>query len=98
MLALVLATQMLLAAETAPLAPDQAAHFAATLSLTPTGTPLPDMPAPPRWQAVAVSGASTFAIGLAKELVIDDEASTADLWADGLGVGLAAGMIFVFEF
>jgi hypothetical protein len=85
------------AAESDPLAPDKAAHFAVSYGLTLTGTLLLEKLDVPRWQAVLISGGATFVLGLAKEYVIDAEASGGDLAADALGTGVAAGMVFAFE-
>jgi hypothetical protein len=86
------------ASEYDPTAPDKAAHFAVSYGLTLTGTLLLEKLDVPRWQAVLISGGATFALGLAKEILVDAEASGGDLAADALGVGIAAGMTFVFRF
>jgi hypothetical protein len=80
-----------------PVAPDTAAHVAVSYGLTLTGALLLEKLDVPRWQAVAIAGAGALALGLAKELVLDDTASGDDLLADGLGIGLAAGLVFTFE-
>ena len=85
------------AAESDPVGADKAAHAAVSYSLTLTGALLLEKLDLPRWQAVVIAGGATFALGLAKEFVIDGEASGGDLVADGIGVGVAAGFVFTFE-
>ena len=83
--------------ESDPLPVDKVAHAAVSYSLTLTGALLLEKLELERWQAVLIAGGATLLIGLAKEYVIDDEASGGDLLADGLGIGVAAGMVFSFE-
>jgi hypothetical protein len=87
----------LFAGEADPLAPDTAAHLAVSYSLTLSGALVLEKLDLPRWQAVLIAGTATFALGLSKEYVLDAEASGKDLLADGLGVGFAAGFVFVLE-
>jgi hypothetical protein len=46
---------------------------------------------------VLISGGATFLLGLAKEYVVDTQASGGDLAADALGVGVGAGFVFTFR-
>jgi hypothetical protein len=80
-----------------PIAPDKVAHFAVSYGLTLSGTLLLEKLDVPRWQAVLIAGGATFLLGLAKEYVIDSEASGGDLAADALGVGVGAGFVFTFR-
>ncbi len=85
------------AAEQDVLAVDKVAHAAVSYSLTLTGALLLEQLDLPRWQAVLIAAGGTLVLGLAKEVMLDDEASGGDLAADGIGVGLAAGLLFSFE-
>ena len=83
--------------ESDPFAPDKVAHAAVSYSLTLTGALLLEKLDVPRWQAVLISGAGTFLLGLAKEYVIDADPSGGDLAADAIGVGTGAALVFSFE-
>jgi integrase len=96
MLATVVVAQVLAAVDAEPVPADKAAHGAISYSLTMTGALLLEKLEVPRWQAVVIAGAATFAIGLGKELV-DDDFSGGDLAADAVGVGLGAGVVLAFE-
>ncbi len=104
MLTLLLASQMLVAlpatpatGENDPFAADKVAHAAVSYSLTFTGALLLERLDLPRWQAVVIAGGATLVLGLAKEYVVDSEASGGDLAADALGIGVGAGMVFTFD-
>jgi hypothetical protein len=86
------------ALENDPVPSDKAAHFAVSYGCTLTGALLLEKAELPRWQAVAIASAGTFLVGLAKEVVYDPEISGWDLVADGLGVTVAAGVVFAFRF
>jgi hypothetical protein len=85
------------AVESDPVPADKVAHAAVSYSLTLTGALLLEKLDVERWQAVAIAGGVTLLLGFAKEYLVDSEASGGDLAADGLGVGLGAGMVFTFE-
>jgi VanZ family protein len=87
----------LAAVETDPIPTDKVAHAAVSYSLAFTGALLLEKLDLERWQAVTIAGGATLLLGLAKEYLIDPEASSSDVLADVVGVGLGAGVVFTFQ-
>jgi hypothetical protein len=76
---------------------DTQAHLALSYSLALSGTVVLERYEIPRWKAVLIASAVTLGLGGVKELALDKEPSLADLFADTLGVGLSAGLVFSFD-
>lgn len=76
---------------------DKQAHMAVSYSITLTGSVILRRYQVTRWKAVAISVAAAMALGTFKELVLDATFSPADELANGIGAGVAAGLVFAFE-
>lgn len=78
---------------------DHQAHMAVSYGLALTGTLILEHEIGlERHEAVLASSLTTLAIGLIKELVIDDAGDSSDLLANVIGIGAAAGIVFGFRF
>ncbi len=76
---------------------DKQAHMAVSYGITLTGSVVLRRYKVTRWKAVAISVATAMALGTFKELALDGSFSTADELANGIGAGVAAGLVFAFE-
>lgn len=77
---------------------DHQAHIAASYGVALTSTLLLEKKGLSRWESVLYASLGTLTLGLAKELIMDDEASGGDMVANFIGTGLSAGVVFAFEF
>lgn len=78
---------------------DKQTHILAGYGLSLTSTLLLEKKAHlPRWQAVLYASAFTMLVGTAKELLIDDQYSAGDQWANLIGTAGSAAMVLTFEF
>ena len=76
---------------------DKQAHVAVAYGLSLSGAVVLRRHDVPKWQATLTAASATLAIGLVKELVLDDELSWADQGANAIGVSLSTGVVFAFD-
>lgn len=77
---------------------DKQTHMAMSYGAALTSTMLMKKAGSTRADAVFYSSILVLSLGMAKELLVDDEFCGGDMVANMIGTGASAGMVFVFHF